>query len=324
VITIPEDREILQKIAATGGNLSKNELGEIALDLLEKAAEGTHEYLKSIKLAIILKESDSCVSQKIRECMADGKSQDQAIAIAMSECGEDVKKDSASWEAWNSERGERAFGTPREKKKKEGPEDDPSLEYDVPEKEANWKQGGPNRPFGDTSRYAPKDEGLKDDPSLEYETDTKRGTKRSFGNPDRLKKMNGCHDPSCGKFCETDSVHNFKLLPSEGTNVAILKTVEDQQIIFGIALQPAPFVDFLVKSRAVGYRHKEMLEKRADVIESYVAPTDINWNGNVIKEGSWVVGVKIHDKKIWELVKNKELNAFSIGGKGKRTAVNSL
>jgi hypothetical protein len=209
VIIIPEDRDILEKIAATGGVLSKEYLEEIPIDLLEKAAAGTQEYLESLQTAM------------------------------------------------------------------------------------------------------------------------------------DLKKGNGCHDPSCGKFCASDSEHNFKLLPSEGTNVAILKTIEDQQIIFGIALQPAPFVDlqgdviakeeiesaahdFLVKSRAVGYRHKEMLEKRADVIESYVAPTDINWNGNVIKEGSWVVGVKIHDPVIWQKVKDKELNAFSIGGKGKRTAVNSL
>jgi hypothetical protein len=310
VIIIPEDREILEKIAATGGILSKEDLEGISIDLLEKAAEGTEEYLKFLQLAKILK-ADTCISRKMRECMADGKDQDQALAIAYSECGEEDVKKSSKWVTIKING-------------KETPTDDfgssnGSINLNFPR-----DQFVTNLPFDNLEVESPQLYKALGQTIITAITDEK------------IVKGNGCHDPSCGKFCASDSEHNFKLLPQEGTDVAIIKTDEDQQIIFGIALQPAPFVDlqgdviakeeiesaahdFLVKSRAVGYRHKEMLEKRADVIESYVAPTDINWNGNVIKEGSWVVGVKIHDPQIWQKVKNKELNSFSIGGKGKRT-----
>jgi hypothetical protein len=58
---------------------------------------------------------------------------------------------------------------------------------------------------------------------------------------------------------------------------------------------------------------------KASIIESYIAPTDFKCNGQVVKSGSWVMGVKIFDKDLWQAIKKGEITGFSIAGRGTRT-----
>lgn len=55
------------------------------------------------------------------------------------------------------------------------------------------------------------------------------------------------------------------------------------------------------------------------VVESFLAPCDMELGDQVIKAGSWVAGVYYPDPEIWALVEKGELGAFSVGGSGKRT-----
>lgn len=74
---------------------------------------------------------------------------------------------------------------------------------------------------------------------------------------------------------------------------------------------------FLAKGNTVDIQHNEEAAKVVPV-ESFIAPVDMDVDGEHIIKGSWVVGVRIKDDAIWKKVESGELNAFSIGGKGVR------
>ena len=50
------------------------------------------------------------------------------------------------------------------------------------------------------------------------------------------------------------------------------------------------------------------------VLESFIAPADFNLEGETIKRGSWVLGVRIIDENIWANIKAGNITGFSIGG----------
>jgi hypothetical protein len=57
-------------------------------------------------------------------------------------------------------------------------------------------------------------------------------------------------------------------------------------------------------------------------VESYIAPVDFTWGDGdrleLVKAGSWVMGVHYPDAEIWAGVVKGDLDAFSIWGAGKR------
>ena len=52
--------------------------------------------------------------------------------------------------------------------------------------------------------------------------------------------------------------------------------------------------------------------------ESWIAPEDFTLGDQVVKAGSWVIGMHYPDAAIWSLVVKGELGAFSVGGTGTR------
>ena len=113
--------------------------------------------------------------------------------------------------------------------------------------------------------------------------------------------------------------------------VSIIKG--DQQIVYGVVSEPDTIDlqgDRLSESEIRKACHKFMMESqrigkehegpaKADVIESYIAPTDFVCGGQAVRKGSWVMAVKIHDPDIWQAVKKGDITGFSIAGKGDRT-----
>lgn len=57
-------------------------------------------------------------------------------------------------------------------------------------------------------------------------------------------------------------------------------------------------------------------------VESYIAPVDFTWGEGdrfeIVKAGSWVMGVRYPDPEIWAAVEKRELGAFSVWGSGWR------
>ncbi|QDP63954.1 MAG: hypothetical protein Unbinned3992contig1000_68 [Prokaryotic dsDNA virus sp.] len=115
----------------------------------------------------------------------------------------------------------------------------------------------------------------------------------------------------------------------------IFKADEDKRIVYGIVLEPDTIdlqgdvlgLDtietaahkYLVASRLVGDGHSQAAE--AEVVESYLAPADIELGGQVIREGTWIMGVKVLDEAMWQAVKDGEYTGFSIGGRGERKEI---
>ncbi|KKM48094.1 hypothetical protein LCGC14_1558010 [marine sediment metagenome] len=56
---------------------------------------------------------------------------------------------------------------------------------------------------------------------------------------------------------------------------------------------------------------------KVKVLESYIAPVDFTVAKQAIKKGTWVLTVRILDKKIWKAVKDGELSSFSMAGYAK-------
>lgn len=50
-----------------------------------------------------------------------------------------------------------------------------------------------------------------------------------------------------------------------------------------------------------------------DIIESFLAPTEMILNKNLVQEGEWLVTLQIHDDALWEMIKNDEVTGVSIG-----------
>jgi hypothetical protein len=106
----------------------------------------------------------------------------------------------------------------------------------------------------------------------------------------------------------------------------------DQQVVYGVVSEPDTIDlqgDRLSKAEIRKACHKFMMESRkigkehqgpakADIIESYIAPADFRCHGQVVKAGSWVMAVKIHDKDLWSAVKKGDITGFSIAGQGER------
>lgn len=53
-------------------------------------------------------------------------------------------------------------------------------------------------------------------------------------------------------------------------------------------------------------------------VESFIAPVSFELGGQIVKAGSWVIGMHYPDAGIWDLIAKGELAAFSVAGSGKR------
>lgn len=117
--------------------------------------------------------------------------------------------------------------------------------------------------------------------------------------------------------------------------VPIQKATEDEQTITGIVLRPdivdaqGDIMDAKVirdsahnflrnynKTTKLGYMHKDFKPK-FELAESYIAPSELNFNGTTVPTGSWIMVLKVLDAKIWQSIKTGKLTGLSIGGKAK-------
>ncbi len=131
--------------------------------------------------------------------------------------------------------------------------------------------------------------------------------------------------------------------------VEIAKTDEEKRIVYGVVLDPYK-VDahgdlippsevektahgWMEKSRVVGLQHSEMAN--AIPVESWLVPYPSNkdykaamagephkasrssFGSDVVHSGTWILGTRLGQEE-WKAVKSGELNAYSIGGFGKR------
>ena len=128
-------------------------------------------------------------------------------------------------------------------------------------------------------------------------------------------------------------------LPLE-KQIPIIKLDDEKQIAYGVVLEPDT-VDaqgdritkeeiekacywFMEHSQKFREMHKGG-KIDARVVENYLAPQDLTFNINgkteKVREGSWIMGVKVYDPETWHKCKSGEYTGFSIGGYGLRQEV---
>ena len=112
-------------------------------------------------------------------------------------------------------------------------------------------------------------------------------------------------------------------MPSENTDIdkqkkeiTVIRKDLEQQIIYGIVFEP-DFVDaqdqfinkedieeaahkYLVHHRNIKLSHEVDITEAVDVVESYLAPVEFTMNDVLIKEGTWIVALKINDEELWK------------------------
>lgn len=79
--------------------------------------------------------------------------------------------------------------------------------------------------------------------------------------------------------------------------------------------------EYMANYRIVGYRHQYQID--AIIVENGIYRNSCWICEQRIKEGSWVVGIKILDNNIWNQVVNGDIKDVSIGGTGDRIEVES-
>lgn len=72
---------------------------------------------------------------------------------------------------------------------------------------------------------------------------------------------------------------------------------------------------FMRRGPKLDYRHKRLIEADdAQVVESWIAPVSFTWEGREIKEGTWLLAIKVMSESLRKEIETGELNAFSIKG----------
>ncbi|MCD8018426.1 MAG: XkdF-like putative serine protease domain-containing protein [Clostridiales bacterium] len=130
----------------------------------------------------------------------------------------------------------------------------------------------------------------------------------------------------------------FLITKSEGDNAEfqtygrILKADAETHYVTGIVYEP------MVEDTDGNYMTEEEITKAAhwfmknsgdadiqhcfekaenvEVVESYVAKSDMEIEGQQIKKGTWLMTMEISDDDVWGRIEKGEITGFSMGGKG--------
>ncbi len=158
-----------------------------------------------------------------------------------------------------------------------------------------------------------------------------------------LKSLGYDHPPAPTDFLDmVEEEAPVASVPTEKCDltieIPILKVDAERRIVYGVVLEPDvvdgqkewesagaieraahKFLKDYNKETELGVRHKAFGDVGAELIECYVAPQDLDFDGiltgeDVIRKGSWVMGVHITDDELWQDVKEGGITGFSIGG----------
>ena len=119
-------------------------------------------------------------------------------------------------------------------------------------------------------------------------------------------------------------------------DVEILKASDEEQTVSGVVLQPEVvdaqgdiisadvikeaaygFLQNFNRTTKLGVQHSTFPKGKLALVESYVAPSGIVLGAKTIKQGSWIMTVKVLDADLWKKVKEGKITGFSIGGRAK-------
>lgn len=164
----------------------------------------------------------------------------------------------------------------------------------------------------------------------------KKASARKLASPGPMPDV----EPDEGEECDDDDdaeIDNDELNCVEKRfEVSILKASDEEQTVSGVVLQPEvvdgqgdiisaavikeaayAFLMNFNKSTKLGLQHSTFPKGKLALVESYVAPNGIVLGAKTVKQGSWIMTVKVLDGEVWKKVKDGKITGFSIGGRAK-------
>jgi hypothetical protein len=80
---------------------------------------------------------------------------------------------------------------------------------------------------------------------------------------------------------------------------------------------------YLEDFRNIGLQHKQFINDKVKIVESYIAKADEGAVGDVgyIKKGSWLMAVRVVDDDLWLAIKSGAITGFSFGGYAERVPI---
>lgn len=130
------------------------------------------------------------------------------------------------------------------------------------------------------------------------------------------------------------SEKSYELHPRKLTIAKAEKGDEEEHYVLGIVLEP-DVVDaqkdtysadevrnaahiYMAQFQNRGLMHKDIVNGKVDLLESYLAPCDFAVGDQQVKAGTWIMAVRVKDDALWEQCKAGGLTGFSIGGSANR------
>lgn len=128
---------------------------------------------------------------------------------------------------------------------------------------------------------------------------------------------------------EATTKRDIRLI-AKATDGAVDPVVEEERFVLGIVLEPdvidsqsdtydaatirAAAHGYMQYYRNVGLQHAAYVTGKIEVLESYLAPVNMVVEGQTIKAGTWLMGLRFVDPALWAQVKSGALTGLSIGG----------
>lgn len=131
----------------------------------------------------------------------------------------------------------------------------------------------------------------------------------------------------------------FLLTKSEGAQnvnkqVELFVKSNEERLVYGIVYEPNTLDahgDYMTEEDIQMAAHNFVKEHRnidkqhnyqtgyGELVESYIAPSDMTINGQVVKKGSWVLVTKASEA-VWKDIKAGKITGYSMAGQAERVA----
>jgi len=120
---------------------------------------------------------------------------------------------------------------------------------------------------------------------------------------------------------------------ADDREIRLIKAHEER-IVFGVVLEPDT-VDaqgdtiaaeeirqaahkFMEDFGHLGLQHKEIVNGKLKLLESFIAPVDFDVEGQAVKKGTWLMAERVIDDSLWAAIRKGEITGYSIGGSAMR------
>ncbi len=124
-------------------------------------------------------------------------------------------------------------------------------------------------------------------------------------------------------------------------SVPLLKGVnpDDERYVLGIVLEPevvdaqgdiysadeirAAAHRFMEDFGGLGLMHQMRVNGEVKILESYLAPVDLELSGQKIRKGTWLLAVRVLSDAIWAQIQEEAITGFSVGGTARQSSIAS-